>query len=213
MNEDFNLIINLPAIFFGICSVAVFLLFIRAGVISLRARKKIMADEEEYILSQKSMGQAVYSFLGLILIVIVFYTVTFLLKKGEVFSPADSGGEIPVSLAINFPPPPQYLKLGDYYFNGPMLLKKYSKINKLAVYAVFCRQNNEYAIMDIESASRVKLLESPNYKCWMENCNKKINDIYVAVLWASSKDDMEAIKNKLVNEIEPACVKKETVLK
>lgn len=205
MNEDFNIIINLPVIFFGFCFVISALFFIWAGFRLIKARKEGITDEEELASAKRNLSIAFFCFLGLLLVIAVFYGVSALLKKGEVFNAPEAGNEIPGSPAYGFPPPPNYVKVGNYYFNGPLLLKNYNAISAPIIYAILCRKNNSYDIMDINIADKVQLLTLPDYKCWLDNCNNNLNDIYIAAFWPQSED----IKKNLIIQLNPICSKAE----
>lgn len=48
-----------------------------------------------------------YGLFMILLVVLVFFTVSYLLKKGEVFKPKPASGEFPASPVGEFPPGPE----------------------------------------------------------------------------------------------------------
>jgi len=114
MNEDFNIIINLPVIFFGICFIISVLFFIWAGFRLIRARREGITDEEKLARANKSLSTAFFCLLGLLLVIAVFYGVSAILKKGKVFNAPEAGNEIPGSPVYGFPPPPNYIKVSCF---------------------------------------------------------------------------------------------------
>jgi hypothetical protein len=203
MNEDLNIIINLPVMFFGICFIISVLFFIWAGFRLVRARKEGITDEEKLARANKSLSTAFFCLLGLLLVMGVFFGVSALLKKGDVFNAPDAGNEIPGSPAYGFPPAPNYVKVANYYFNGPLLLKNYSTIGAPITYAILCKKNDNYDIININTGYKVQLLKLPDYKCWLDNCNNNLNDIYIGVFRPRS----EEIKESLIIQLNPVCSK------
>lgn len=206
MLNNFDFLANLPLLVFSFFFLVVFILFLWTGIVLLRAR----GNPENVEKGRQILLIALWGLFITLLIILIFYLVSFLLKKGEVFQPPQASlGEFPVSPAINFPSPPQFIKIGDYYFTGPRLLKKYNTIDKSAIYTVLCKKNGNYDIMFIEESERAWLLEHEQYGCWLEKCGQNLKNLYTAVFWTSGEkynfEDRRRIKEELENQINPPC--------
>lgn len=206
----FDIIANLPLIFLVLFFLIVFILFLWSGVVLLTAK----GDPDK---TQRGREILLRAFLGLILTLLTtfsFYLISYFLKKGEVFQPKEVSGELPSAPLINFPPPPQFIKIGGYYFNGPWLLKNYTQLKKQAVFAILCKKNDNYDIISVELTSgKEQLLESKQYSCWLEKCNKNFRNLYIAIIWISGEKytpvEIRKIKEGLVEEIKPSCSSEE----
>jgi len=190
----------IPLIVFGGALLAIFIFFI-LGVLSLFFTDSAKKGEEIILKSLTCL----FAFL---IIFLVFISVSYLVKKGEIFKPeelAESG--FPVSPMGKFPPPPNFIKIGGYSFAGPWLLEEKDEKIDSTVFAVLCKKDKNYDIIDIRLTERRKKISSnPNYSCWRENCG---NDLYVAFYWMPSEDfsgsDKKNIINNLKKEINLPC--------
>ncbi len=205
MNNNLDFISNIPLLVFVFLFLIIFILFLQAGFTLLRAG----GDPEKIRRGREILLTAFYGFFVILLIVLVFYLVSYFLKKGEALQPKETAGEFPASPAIDFPPPPEFIKIDKYYFNGPWLLKKYNTINNLSIYAILCKKNDKYDIIFIEEAEKDKLLSNEKYSCWVEKCDKNSNNLYTAVFQGSKEKynlmEMKRIKGELIKEINPSC--------
>lgn len=198
--ETFDFLTNLPLIIFSLGFFVVFVIFLFGGFILLSARGEVQELER----GRRIVLNSLYSLFVILLIVLVFFTVSYLLKKGEVFKPKPASGEFPVSPVGSFPPAPQFIEIGGYYFEGPWSLEMLSK-QKVApspdvygLYAILCKKNGEYDIINIGETDK----EQVQYDCWLENCNQKVENLYIALLHA---DDKNKIIEYLNNKVNPPC--------
>lgn len=138
MNNGFDLLSNLHLLFFGFCFLINFILFIWAGIVLLRAKGKIQRIEK----GRKLLTNAFIVLFLILLVMIVFYSISYLLKEGKVFQPTpEASGEFPAPLHIGiFPPAPEFIDIGKYYFTGPWPLKSNERIMNTAISAVLCKK-------------------------------------------------------------------------
>lgn len=167
-------------------------------------------DEARKEKGSRILLNSLYSFLTVLIIALVFFSVSYFLRRGEILRPSPAPGEFPPSLAVNFPPPPQFINVDGYYFNGPWLLKKNEFIEKFALYLVLCKKNEEYDIIYIgQTEGREQLLEEEQYKCWIENCEQSSKNLYLGVFPTPSErygpGEREEIKEGLRTQINPPC--------
>ncbi len=206
MNNNFDLIYNLALIFFAVCFFIDFILFIWAGISLLKAKENALKVEK----GRKLLSNAFIFLFIIVLILVVFYLISFLLKRGEVFIPSGDSGEFPVASHLGvFPNEPEFIKIGNYYFTGPWLFKDSQNIRKSAIYAVLCKKGEEYDILYINETSIEKLMKHRQYTCWLENCEKNVKNLYVAIFWTPLENydtiKRKAILNELNNQINPPC--------
>jgi len=179
IGNNFNILVNLPLIIFAIGFFGLFLVFLWGGIILLRAKKEPM----EIRRGKRVLFSGLVVLLILLIIMFVFYLVSFLLQKWEKSRAVPGGTEFPPSPAVSgFPPPPQSIRVGDYYFAGPFLIKKIKSIKENVVYAILCKEDKDYVIIDIEVGSRINFLKNSQYNCWLRNCEGKSDNLYVAFL-------------------------------
>lgn len=203
---EFNFLGKLPLLIFTLAFFIVFVLFLRAGFVVFRAG----GDSQKLERGRKLLLDSLYGFFIILLIALVFFSVTYLLQKGEAFQPPEVLGEFPPLQNSNFPPPPQFIKIGRYYFNGPWLLKKNNVIKEVSIYAILCKKNATYDIIYIDQTERtIPLLAHEEYKCWIENCAQKLEGLYLATFLTPLKMfpfiEREKIKGELEKEINPPC--------
>lgn len=94
---------NLPIFVFTLAFLGVFGVFLFGGFVLFSARDNIEKIER----GRRILLKSLYSLFVILLIAFVFFLVSYLLKRGEVFRPPLSPGEFPPSSAIGFPPPPE----------------------------------------------------------------------------------------------------------
>jgi len=205
---EFNFLENLPLIIFTLAFFVILVVFIFGGFVLLTAIRNIQRAER----GRRILLNSLYALFMTLLIALVFFSVTYLLKRGEVFLPQEIPGEFPSSPAANFPPSPEFIKIEKYYFIGPRLLKEYKFIENPAVFAIFCKRNEEYDIIYIgeTTGERKQLLtEHEEYRCWMEKCNQELKNLYLAIFEAPSEiysfSDRKEIKEELINQLNPSC--------
>ena len=205
MDNGFDIIANLPLIVFAAFFLIVFAIFIVAGISLLRAGDDLVRRER----GRRMLLTGFFSFLILLMVVAVFYGVTYFLKKGEVFRPEMSTGEMPASPAINFPPSKEVIKIGGYYFDGPWPWEEASNIQSPALYAVMCGESNQKYVLAIGQTDGYSNLYSPgDYQCWTAICPSM--ELYLAVFWAPNQDygvqQRRAIKQEIINNVNPPCL-------
>ncbi len=204
---EFNFLENLPLIVFTLAFFVIFVVFVFGGFVLLTAIRDIQRIER----GRRILLNSLYALFITLLIALVFFSVTYLLKRGEVLRPQEIPGEFPSSLAANFPPSPQFIKIGEYYFMGPWLLEEYDLTEKPAVYAIFCKRNEEYDIIYIEEMGdrKEQFLGQEEYRCLMENCSQGLKNFYIAIfetpLEVYSSTDQKEIRKELVNQLNPSC--------
>lgn len=203
---EFNFLENLPLIVFTLAFFVIFIIFLFGGFVLLTAGRDVHRMER----GRRALLNSLYALFIVLLIALVFFTVTYLLKRGEVLLPQETPGEFPASPAANFPTPPQFIKIENYYFTGPWLLKDNNLIEKPAVYSILCKRNEEYDIIYVgETERREQLLRHVEYRCWLENCNQKFKDLYLGIFEAPSEiynsADRKEIREELINQLNPSC--------
>jgi len=205
MFEKFDILSNLPLIILATLFLIVFILFLWAGIVLLISK----GDPLRIQRGRKILLSGIYGFFITLVVVLVFYLVSYLIKKGEVFQPKEVFGEFPISPAINFPPGAQFVKISGYYFQGPWLLKDFNKIDRSAVFSILCKKNGDYDIIFIDIADREQLLKNKNFNCWMEKCGKNLKNLYVAVFWTHPEvrepTEGKQIKESIGSQIKPPC--------
>lgn len=149
---------------------------------------------------------SLYGFFMILLIVLTFFAVSYLLKKGEVFKPSPASGEFPGSPLGDFPPAPQFIEIGGYYFEGPWSLEVLKEKNVVlssdlsALYGILCKKDGEYDIIDIGETGEEQT--QTQYNCWLEKCNQKVENLYLALL---RTDDKNKVIEYLNNKVNPPC--------
>ncbi len=183
-------------------------MFVFGGFVLLTDARDIQRIER----GRRILLNSLYALFITLLIALVFFSVTYLLKRGEVLRPQEIPGEFPSSPAANFPLPPQFIKIEKYYFTGPWLLKEYDFIEKPAVFAIFCKRNEEYDIIYIGETTGGKeqlLAGHGEYGCWMEKCNQELKNLYLAIFEAPlekyGSDERKKIEEYLKNQVNPLC--------
>lgn len=206
MNNEFNIIANLPLIVFAFFFLVVFAIFIIAGITLLRAGNDLVKREK----GRRMLVTGLFSFLILLMVVAVFYGVTYLLRRGEVFRPGMSTGEMPSSPAANFPPSKEVIKIGDYYFDGPHPWEERSAINYPALYAAVCKTGGQNKVLGVdETDGQSELYSREDYQCWAANCDTIKEGLYLAIIWAPNQDygarARKEIKQEIIKKTNPPC--------
>jgi len=203
----FDFFRNLPLLVFIFALVVVFFLFVAGAFFLLTGGR----NEEKIEKGRKTLLNSLYSFFIILLSAFVFFSLSYLLRRGEALLPSPVSGEFPPSPDTNFPPPPQFIKIEEYYFLGPYSLDEKSTINKSSLYSILCKKSDNYDIIyigEVKEGDKEQVLNNPQYKCWRKNCGKKTN-LYLAIFPTpseqySSKQRVE-IKEELKNKINPPC--------
>ena len=209
MSNDFDLMSNLPLIVFAVCFFIDFVIFVWAEVILLTAK-----GEMEKIEKGRGVLSMAFIILFLILLVIaVFYLITFVLQKGKVFQPEQVSAEFPPAFHIGaLPSAPEFIKISDYYFVGPWPLKGSERIRDLAIMAALCKRGENYDVLYIGAESSGKLMNHAQYGCWAENCEGGAKNLHFAVFWTPYEryDPVEkgGIMANLIEKIDPVCFDK-----
>lgn len=147
-----------------------------------------------------------YGLFMILVVVLVFFVVTYLLKKGQVFKPNPASGEFPASPIGDFPPAPQFIEIGGYYFEGPWSLETLNEKNialfsdLYGLYAILCKKDGEYDIIDIRETNKEQT--ETQYNCRLEKCNQKVENLYIALLHT---DDKNKVIEYLNNKVNPSC--------
>jgi len=205
MDEGFNILANIPLILLAIVFSFVFILFLRAGFVFLTTR----GYPENVYRGRKMLFRAFYGFFGALLLSLVFYSVGYSFKKGAAMPIQGDTADFPASPASNFPPSPNFIKAGGYYFQGPWPLKEYNEALNSATYLVLCKKDSGYDIISAEQADGRKIANSQKYSCWLENCGNNSKNLYAAIFRVHSQAYGAAqgsIVKKAVEEKElPVC--------
>jgi len=190
----------IPLIVFGGALLVLFVLFV-LGALSL-----FFTDDTEK--GEEIVLKSLMYLFTLLIIFLAFISVSYLVKRGEIFrpkEPAESG--FPVSPIGKFPLPPDFIEIGGYNFAGPWLLKeKDEKIDSI-IFVILCKKDENYDIIDIGLTERKREISSNmNYDCWQENCKR---DLYVALYWMPSEafnaNEKREIINNLKKEVNLPC--------
>jgi len=208
--DDFNFFNNIPLFIFGLAFTVIFIMFVDGALILFLSK-----DIERAERGKRTLISSFYGFLAILLVSTVFLLVTWVLERGQELEPSEAPGEFPVSpIGANFPPPPQIIKIDDFYFNGPFLLKDNNEIiNNLSVFSILCKNNENYDIIYLGEGEKIaQLSKYSEAKCWQENCDGQKN-LYIAVFW-TPKESYESnvrkeIKESLERKFNPPCPKKE----
>ncbi|MFH1656821.1 MAG: hypothetical protein ABH956_03620 [Candidatus Nealsonbacteria bacterium] len=208
MDNDFNIIQNIPLIISAFLFFINFILFIWAGIILFTAKENFEKIEK----GRKLLTNALIVLFLILLVLIVFYFITFLLRKGEVFQDIpDGAGEFPPYVHLeSFPSSPESIDIGNYHFAGPWKFDNNQSIKETAITSILCKKNEEYDILYIGDITGDNFIRNKNYGCWLENCDNSIKNLYVAVLYTHydvyEAGEKELIQLELNEQIQPVCV-------
>ncbi len=204
-----NLSENIPLLVFSLILSAVFIIFLRGVFYMLTAGENSQKIEK----GRKILLNSLYGFFVVLLVILVFFSITYLLKKGEKLKPSSLPGEFPPSPAANYPPPPQFVKIGKYYFKGPELLADNNVIAVPLLYTVLCKRDNGYDIIYVGNVGNIEgatdLFKDEQYSCWLNNCGQKDRNLYITFFQFSSENfnikEQEKIQQNLKEQISPPC--------
>ena len=204
-----NLFNYLPIIILLMAFFSVFFIFIFGVLILLKS----VGDEQEERRARYYIILSFYSLIAISIAVLIFFLVTYLIRRGETFLPPQSSGDFPVSpLSEALPSQPEFIGINGYYFSVPVAIKNRSSISGPAFFAVFCRVGEKYDIIQIGNVSKgnkAELLEGNNYKCWLTNCQNNIDNIFVSAysfsFQAYEADNFEKMETKLKGYIVSPC--------
>lgn len=207
MPEEFDLLANLPWIVFGVCFLGIFILLLAGGITLLLAGQ----NSERTQKGRELLFTGLSFMLVLLLITVVFLIVSFVLQKGKVLQPQPFSAEFPVAAYANFPPSVESIAIGSYYFRGPQLLKDSKTISESLVYAILCKQNEQYEPLYVgEGIRRTQPLQNPQYSCWLENCGNNLKNIYFAFLITPKdqygEDSKVTVRENIIFDVKPKCL-------
>lgn len=168
----------LPFVFFGIPLLFIFGFFV-SGAFAL-----FFSEDSER--GKDAIAKALTYFIILLTLFVVFVVVSYLVRQGEIFEPQEpETSGFPASPMGRFPPGAPFAMVGGYSFSGPWpLMEKDNVTTPSIVFAIFCKKDQGYDIIDIGVAyQRKPISTSQNYKCWLENCQNSAANIYVGFYW------------------------------
>ncbi len=190
---------NIPLIILVIFGFLDFILFNWAVMLLLFAKK----DQNTAIKGRNSLIAAFGLLFLILIILLIFYLAGFFSKQSEQEFPSSAHLE-------DLPSGPEFIKLGNYYFSGPLLLK--DGVNESAIYAVLCKKDGEYSIMYINETSGENLLRHEQYNCWFDKCSSSKN-LYLGLLITPSdlydSERKKEIRFDLKQKISPPCFEQE----
>ncbi len=188
---------NLPLIIFGLIF-SISSIFLIIGIILSASAK----DTIRLAKGRQMLMRAVYSFSSLLLMVIVFLSITWFLNKNTNNNPiVDLNGYPASPIDLNFPSAPEFIKISNTYFNGPYPFQDYAQVPKAAIVSILCKNQGEYDIIDIDSATaQTDLTQHINFACWSSFCG----ELYVGMFWVPSirdglwneRETLEFLKNE-----------------
>lgn len=183
-------------ILFGILLVLDFVLFHWALFTLLLAKGETYKMEK----GRRLLVIAFILFLFILLIVFVFYVITYFLGEVDIFQPSPGvSAEFPYPSHISLAPSgPEFIKIGRYYFAGPWLLKDNEFIEKSAIAAVLCKKGEDYDIIYLDEEYGIQLSKHEQYGCWLENCDNNLNNLYLALIWTYSNLYTPERKDKII---------------
>jgi len=191
--------LNIPLIIIIILGLIDFVLFNWAVMLLLFAK-----GDQNMTRKGRNSLIAAFSLLFLTLIILfIFYLAGFFSNQSEQEFPSSAYSE-------GLPPGPEFIKIGNYYFSGPLPLK--DGIDESAIYAVLCEKNEEYSIMYINETSGEDLLKHEQYGCWSDKCRSS-KDLYLGVLITPNDlYDHERKKGIIIDlkqKVSPPCFEQE----
>jgi hypothetical protein len=200
--SNFDLLTNLPFIFFAVCFFINFIVFARGGIILLFAK----GDQAKIDKGKKIFSIAFTVLFVVLLLLAVFFIISSLLQEGDVFKLSQQASEeYPPSAHLGFfPPAPEFTKIGNYYFTGPWHLDLKTRLTELAVFVMMCKNDNGYDILYISDNTRGTFVSNPKYSCWIENCGKNEKNLYEAILWAPGNKYDAVERANIIKEINEA---------
>jgi len=100
------------------------------------------------------------------------------------------------------------ITIGKYKFDGPWQLEKVDLLDRACVYAVLCKEREEYGIVYIGETGEIgtRLSGHERSGCWKRNCG---NSLYVAIYWTPSDqyspEKRREIEKELIDRYDPSC--------
>jgi hypothetical protein len=104
------------------------------------------------------------------------------------------------------------IKLGKYSFTGPV--ESIDKVkNRPGVYAVVCKVDGEYFLIDVGESSRLRTRIENHIKrdCWTENCKGQLA-VYVHYTLFIKQPGRLLIEKELRELFHPDCKRDEKIL-
>jgi len=97
------------------------------------------------------------------------------------------------------------IKIGDYTFDGPYTLNSSLK-DRSGVYAIICRENRKYYLIDVGESAGVKTrIETHDRKsCWERKCQ---GVLFVAIYYTPNLQQLgrKAVEQKIRNQYRIPC--------
>ena len=185
---------NLPLVIFGLVFL-ISLIFLIIGLFLSSSAQDTMGLAK----GRKMLIRATYSFSSLLLIVVVFLSVTWFLDKNVKDEPQFLDGYPSSPIDPNFPSAPEFVKISKTYFTGPYPFRDYALFSKPGIFALLCENEDDYDIIDIDSAQGgTDLYEHDNVECWSTVCE----DIKIGIIWAPTTKGVIWEKSKILNFLE-----------
>jgi len=195
----------LPIFILLVGFLVVFFIFIFGIFILLKSR----GDELEEARARSVILKSFYWLIAICAGALVFFLVTYLIKRGEALLPPQASGDFPVSpISGDLPPQPKFFAVNGYYFSAPSAIK--NTIFGPAFFAVLCKTGERYDIIQVGSVNKgnqVQPMGSDSYKCWLSVCQNNADNIFISIFTFSSQayqtgafDKMGAsLKDKMVS--------------
>jgi len=175
----FEILTRLPFFFFSLAFFIVFILLLWGGFLLVTARQEKR---------QRRIFRAAFIGLTIIIVVlIIFYGVGFLVKRGYLFPPAETPGDFPPS-PVGMPPPgPSFVMIGRFAFAGPVSLRNVEILEADSVFTVLCESDGSYGILYVGAGSEARILKGnltkhKQYACWLNECQQEKKRLFVATM-------------------------------
>lgn len=204
--NSFDLLTNLPLIFFAILFFIDFIMFIIGGIQYFLAKGDPLKLEKSLKLLTKAFKYLIYA----LAVFLVFMIISSLLRRGEALLPQESSSaDLPAANHIgSLPPANESVKFGDYYFNGPYIFKDNFAVSRNALVAIMCKNGDKYDLIYVGETIKGKLTQNRNYSCWTSKC--KTENMYLAVFWTPtekySAENKAAMVNSIREQVSTSCV-------
>ena len=203
MTIDFNVLYNIPLLIFDFFLLVIFLIFAKAVIVIATAR----SDDLKLERGKRNLFAALFWLFILLAISSVFYFTINVLKGPS----GGENGEFPFLISSDFPPGTDIIKLGNYYFLGPLSLKNNKNIEKPAIFAALCQRNGgNYDVIFTEKTDKQDVSQNSQYDCWLDKCEGDSEKMYIGILYLNSdnfsQEKIEKIKSDLSNQLKPQCI-------
>jgi hypothetical protein len=97
------------------------------------------------------------------------------------------------------------IRIGNYTFDGPFLSID-SIEDRAGVYAVLCKKDDKYTVVDVGESAEVKtrLANHDRKDCWEENCT---GTLYYAVYYTPNlqQSERKEIEKEIRDQYNPPC--------